>query len=154
MSLWRWLRFGAILVAASGGACVLRAQIPVGTLSGIVTDPKDAVVTGAHVTAVSASQGASRTTDTNGSGIYVLSDLPAGAYDLRIEHAGFAAAEFKGTVLQAGNTATIAAPVSQVAAIAAMAPVAFMPPVRRWFPPNAASSTNPPRRRPPGKLPA
>ncbi|MFZ1013105.1 MAG: carboxypeptidase-like regulatory domain-containing protein, partial [Terracidiphilus sp.] len=107
MSLWRWLRFGAILVAASGGACVLRAQIPVGTLSGIVTDPKDAVVTGAHVTAVSASQGASRTTDTNGSGIYVLSDLPAGAYDLRIEHAGFAAAEFKGTVLQAGNTATI-----------------------------------------------
>lgn len=107
MSLWHWLRFGAILLAASGGACVLRAQVPVGTISGIVTDPKDAVVTGAHVTAVSASQGVSRTTDTNGSGIYVLSDLPAGAYDLRIEHAGFAAAEFKGTVLQAGNTATL-----------------------------------------------
>jgi hypothetical protein len=79
----------------------------VGSIGGIVTDPKDAVVAGARVVALSAAQGVSRDTVTNGSGLYLLSDLPAGSYDLRIEQAGFAPSEFKGIQLDAGYNATI-----------------------------------------------
>ena len=92
----------ATLLAASGFA-----QVPVGSINGIVTDPKDAIVIGAHVTAVSAAQGVSRDTVTNGNGLYALSDLPPGNYDLRIEQSGFAVSEFKGIVLQAGLSTTI-----------------------------------------------
>jgi hypothetical protein len=92
----------ATLLAGSGFA-----QVPVGSVNGIVTDPKDAIVIGAHVTAVSAAQGVSRDTVTNGNGIYALPDLPPGAYDLRIEQAGFAVSEFKGVVLEAGLSTTI-----------------------------------------------
>ena len=51
----------------------------------LVTDPKDAVVVGAHVAAVSTTQGISRETVTNRSGLYSLPDLPAGTYDLKID---------------------------------------------------------------------
>lgn len=78
-----------------------------GSVTGIVSDPKDAVIAGAHVTAISTAQGVSRATTTNSSGVYVLSDLPAGVYDLRIEQPGFATAEFNSVTIQAGNSATI-----------------------------------------------
>ena len=61
------------------------AQVPSGSLDGRVTDPKDAVLVGARVTLVSIAQGVSRVTASNGSGLYVVPDLPAGAYDLKIE---------------------------------------------------------------------
>jgi hypothetical protein len=83
------------------------AQIPVGSISGIVTDPRDAVVISAHVTAVNAAQGFSRETSTNSSGVYVLPDLPAGAYDLRIDQQGFAVSEFKSIVIEAGRSITV-----------------------------------------------
>jgi hypothetical protein len=84
-----------------------QAQVPVGSIGGIVTDPKDAVVVSAHVTVVNAAQGFSRNTTTNGSGVYALPDLPAGTYDLRIEQQGFAVSEFKGLPLEAGNSLTV-----------------------------------------------
>ncbi len=83
------------------------AQVPVGSLNGIVTDPKGAVITSAHITAVSAAQGVSRDTVTDNSGLYSLADLPIGAYDLRVEHTGFATAEFKSVILEAGLSRTI-----------------------------------------------
>src|SRR5258707_1350890 len=76
--------------------CMAQAQIPSGSLNGLVTDPKDAVIVGAHVTAVSATQGFSRDTLTDRSGLYVLPDLPAGDYSLKIEQVGFAVSEVKG----------------------------------------------------------
>ena len=99
----RFLLLGLLIPAAS----VVYAQIPDGGLNGLVTDPKDAVVAGAHVAAVSTTQGISRETVTNGSGLYVLSNLPAGTYDLKIEQAGFAATEFKAIAIEAGRTSTI-----------------------------------------------
>ena len=87
-------------VAAAG-------QVPVGSLNGIVTDPKDAVVAGANVTALSASQGVSRTTVTNGSGLYSLSDLPTGIWTLQVQQPGFAMSEFRGVNIEAGKSTTI-----------------------------------------------
>lgn len=83
------------------------AQTPSGSISGIVTDPKDAVVPDAHVVALNALLGVSRNTTTNARGVYVLADLPAGTYDLRIEQPGFAVREVKGITLEAGHSVTI-----------------------------------------------
>lgn len=107
MSSCRSMRLCALLSVIALATCLSRAQVPVGSIGGIVTDPKDAVVAGARVVALSAAQGVSRDTVTNGSGLYLLSDLPAGSYDLRIEQAGFAPSEFKGIQLDAGYNATI-----------------------------------------------
>jgi hypothetical protein len=99
----------ALLVAgvvALIGAAVC-AQVPTGTINGIVTDPHDAVVPNAHVVALSTAQGVSRETSSNADGLYVFPNLPAGSYDLKIEAAGFAPAEFKETIVQAGRTTTI-----------------------------------------------
>jgi hypothetical protein len=94
---------GVLALAAS----LVHAQVPDGSLNGLVTDPKDAVIVGAHVAAVSTTQGISRTTTTNGSGLYVLPNLPAGTYDLKIEQSGFAASEVKSITIEAGRTTTI-----------------------------------------------
>jgi hypothetical protein len=100
-SLWTVVVF----LAVAGTTC--RAQVPVGSLNGIVTDPKDAVVVGAHVTAIDTAQGVSRTTVTNGAGLYSLSDLPAGSWTLRVEQPGFAVSEFRNVVIEAGKSTTI-----------------------------------------------
>ena len=63
-----------------------------GTVSGTVSDPSQAVVTGAHVTITSVSTGTARTTVTNNVGSYRFDLLPAGAYKLAIEGTGFATA--------------------------------------------------------------
>lgn len=98
-----------ILVSAFTAALsvVAYSQVPTGSLNGRVTDPKDAVLVGAHVTAVNDAQGISRDSITNGSGLYVLADLPTGSYDLKIECAGFAAHEAKAVVVEAGRTTTV-----------------------------------------------
>ncbi len=93
-----------MLAFAGGTAC---AQIPTGSLNGMVTDPKDAVVSGAHVTAVSSTQGVSHETTTNSSGLYTLPDLPAGQYDLKIEQPGFAVSEFRSVDIEPGRNTTI-----------------------------------------------
>jgi hypothetical protein len=107
MRLYRSMRLCALIAIVAAAASVCRTQVPVGSINGIVTDPKDAVVAGARVVALNAAQGVSRDTVTNSSGLYLLSDLPAGSYNLRIEQAGFAPSEFMGIVLEAGRSATI-----------------------------------------------
>ncbi len=107
MRVDRSMRLCALVAIVAVAASVCRTQVPVASISGIVADPKDAVVAGARVVALSAAQGVSRDTVTNSSGFYLLSDLPAGSYNLRIEQTGFAPSEFTGIELGAGHSATI-----------------------------------------------
>jgi hypothetical protein len=83
------------------------AQVPTGTINGIVTDPRDAFVPNALVVATSKAQGITRETSTNDDGVYVFPNLPAGDYDLKIQAPGFAPAEFTNAVVQAGRTTTL-----------------------------------------------
>jgi len=96
--------------------CIAHAQVPDGGVNGLVTDPKDAVLVAAHVSAVSATQGTIRETHTNSRGLYVLPNLPAGIYDIKIEVPGFAASEFKGVTIEAGRTTTVDAKLQIVSA--------------------------------------
>ena len=63
------------------------------TVSGVVTDEHGARVVGAAVTASFNATGAARRAPTDAEGRYRLVELPPGAYTLRVEAPGFAAAE-------------------------------------------------------------
>lgn len=110
--------YAGIAVACVGGlmASVGLSQVPTGSLNGRVTDQKAAVLVGAQITAVNLAQGVSRATTTNASGLFDLADLPAGAYDLKIEDTGFAAREIKNIAITAGHDSTVNAEMAVAAA--------------------------------------
>jgi hypothetical protein len=78
--------FGLLLVVL---ARPVVAQLDIGSLTGVVTDPQGGDIQGAQVTAVEASTGATHSATTNSDGVYALLSLPPGTYDLTIRHEGF-----------------------------------------------------------------
>ena len=58
-------------------------------ITGKVTDPSDAPLAGAKVTATDVARGTVRTTETNIEGFYNLPRVPVGSYEIRVEMAGF-----------------------------------------------------------------
>jgi hypothetical protein len=60
----------------------LFAQKITGTITGVVTDPQGAAVSGAEVTAKNEGTGATRAATTNASGVYVVPDLSPGNYEV------------------------------------------------------------------------
>jgi hypothetical protein len=111
-------RFLIVAMLLGAVAAMIRAQVPTGTINGIVSDPHEAVVPNARVVAISKSQGVSRETSSNADGLYVFANLPAGNYDLKIEASGFSPIEFKDVIVQAGRTTTLDARM-QVASVGA-----------------------------------
>src|SRR3984885_15513654 len=80
----------ALLVIALMMAPSLVAQSLVsGDLTGTVTDPSGAVVSGATVTLKSEATGAARTATTSSSGTYRFSLLPPGSYTVTVTASGF-----------------------------------------------------------------
>jgi hypothetical protein len=59
------------------------------TLTGVVTDPNGAAVPGVKITATLESAGIRRETVTNNEGLYVLTELVPGEYEMRVEAQGF-----------------------------------------------------------------
>ena len=59
------------------------------TLTGVVTDPNGAVVPGVTVTATQTATGVRRQTTSNDEGLYVITDLAPGDYEIRVEAKGF-----------------------------------------------------------------
>jgi hypothetical protein len=83
------------------------AQEVTASITGTVTDPSGAAVPGATVTATSQERGIAYTALTNDSGIYRVSQLPAGSYDLKVEKSGFAVATHPAFVLTVNQVARI-----------------------------------------------
>jgi hypothetical protein len=67
----------------------LRAQSTNASLSGRITDPSQALISEAKVTAVSGDTNVRYETKTNGSGEYYLTNVPPGPYSIEVEKAGF-----------------------------------------------------------------
>jgi hypothetical protein len=65
------------------------AQAVNGTLLGTVTDPTGAVVSNAKVTIVLTGQSVEHATVTNGSGDFIVPDLPSGTYNITVVATGF-----------------------------------------------------------------
>lgn len=78
------------------------------TLTGVVTDPAGALVPGATITATNKATGAKRQTTSNDAGLYVLSNMTPGEYDVRVEAAGFSTkVSSEPIALQVGQTVTL-----------------------------------------------
>jgi hypothetical protein len=89
------------LLALSGQAY---AQRTTASLRGTVSDPTNAVISGAKVTVKGEDTGLTRSTTTNSSGLYSFTDLPVGSYRLEVEFAGFRTAVRSKVVLNVADT--------------------------------------------------
>ena len=83
------------------------AQQITGNISGRITDDQNAAVPGVTVTAQNGETGYVRTGMTDGEGIYRLTGLPVGTYDITAELQGFTKINQKGLVLNVGQTLDI-----------------------------------------------
>jgi len=76
-------------------------------MSGTVTDDTGGVLPGVTVTATQTNQGLTRVAVTDGTGTYVLTNLPTGPYQIEVGLQGFQTYVQTGIVLQVGDTASI-----------------------------------------------
>src|SRR4029453_17700978 len=76
------------------------AQTPTGEISGTVVDASGLPVPGVTVTLTSQATNVPRVVQTNDSGVYVISAIPPGTYDLRAELSGFRTVERRGIAAQ------------------------------------------------------
>ncbi len=83
------------------------AQSATATLSGTVTDEAGAVISGANIAVINTAQGFQRSTTTNAEGAFVVTLLPPGNYSVKVEHAGFNAAELKDVILNVNDQKVI-----------------------------------------------
>ncbi len=83
------------------------AQSATATLSGTVTDPNNAVVPGARVTATNTGTGLKREATTSGSGTFTIPLLPPSTYTVLIENQGFTPAEIKDVTVNVGDNVAL-----------------------------------------------
>lgn len=94
----------ALFVCSASNGYVYAQQSATATLSGIITDPNGAVVQGAQVTATQKATGFKRETTTSEEGLYTISNLPPGEYEVKVQATGFAAKVSQApVVLQVGQ---------------------------------------------------
>src|SRR5262245_32118725 len=84
-------------------AASLQAQGIYATLTGVVSDPSQAVVTQAKVTLRDEQSGSQRQTVTNSDGYFTFASVPVGSYEISIEAKGFNLYKVAGITLSGGD---------------------------------------------------
>jgi hypothetical protein len=92
-----------VLVCALSYTPDLPAQSIYGTLTGIVSDPSNAVVANAAIKLRDQQSGALRETVTNSEGYYTFASVPPGAYEITISSPGFETYSQTGIALGGGD---------------------------------------------------
>src|SRR6476659_4000702 len=85
----RHLFTASVAVVIMGFAANAHAQVDRATLTGIVKDPSDAVVSGGKVKVTSLATNAIATATTSGDGTYLVVNLAPGEYLVQVEAPGF-----------------------------------------------------------------
>ncbi|MFN8005130.1 MAG: carboxypeptidase-like regulatory domain-containing protein, partial [Acidobacteriota bacterium] len=102
-------------------------QAATATIEGVVTDPNNAVVVGARVAVRNVDTGLTREIITDSSGLYRLTALPPGTYQISASATGFAENKFGSVQLTVGQKLNIdlslRVNVSEAVEITAAAPV-------------------------------
>src|SRR4051812_6032087 len=96
----------AVAVALMASSSMLCAQVSA-SISGRVEDATGAVVSGANITVKSIETGATRTSTTDSAGNFILSSLPLGPQEVKVEKTGFKAAVRTGIDLAVGQDAVV-----------------------------------------------
>src|SRR5689334_6556352 len=92
----------ALLAAVIAGICW--SQTNFGRISGSILDSSGASIPNCVVTVNNPATGQKLQTETDNAGLFVFPSLPAGTYNVRVEHAGFRSAEQNGVVLDAASS--------------------------------------------------
>jgi outer membrane receptor protein involved in Fe transport len=100
-------RFICALLAIAALATPAIAQQTTGNLTGRVVDEQGAALPGATVTGRNTETGFIRASETDAEGVYRLTALPVGTYDITVELSGFSKFEQKGIVLNVAQTLDI-----------------------------------------------
>src|SRR5499425_318670 len=98
------LAIGTLCLIASGTAT---AQSDRGTIAGTVTDSSGAVVSGASVTVRGVDTGNIFKTTSTAEGVYRISDIAIGRYDVTVESQGFKSSVQKGVLVQINTVAAL-----------------------------------------------
>src|SRR6266853_5786293 len=88
-------------------SCFLLAQSPNATITGRITDPSKAAVTGAKVIATNVDTGIQQSTTTGAEGLYTIVSLNPGNYKLEVEKQGFRTVVKPDIVLHVQDVSTI-----------------------------------------------
>src|SRR5713226_1569281 len=112
MDMKKWLVWGLGLVCIALAVLLCSANVTMGqevtaTITGTATDPSGAAIAGAKVTAKSVERGITYTAETNESGLYRISQLPVGSYELKVEKTGFASVAYPAFVVTLNQVARI-----------------------------------------------
>ncbi len=99
-----WVVLPALFLLAAISAL---AQLPTGTILGVVKDTSGAVVPNADVTIQSSETNQTRRAVTDSSGAYRVPALPVGHYDIKVEHSGFKTETQIGLNLEVGQEAVV-----------------------------------------------
>src|SRR3954453_396589 len=78
-----------------------------GEITGTVTDPSGAAIAGATVQATNTQTGLKQSAKTSDSGLYRITLLPLGPYEVEVQAAGFGTRKTTGIVLTAGSIASV-----------------------------------------------
>ena len=99
------IRCLALTLAVFAGWTSLAAQTSTvtATLAGTVVDPSGAAVAGAKIRLRNPETEQAREAQSDGQGAFRMSGIPVGTYELRVEHAGFAAYARSGVTLTLGQ---------------------------------------------------
>lgn len=96
-------RFPLVVLAVFLSCGVANAQRTTASIRGTVTDSTGAVVPGATITVNNQETGFTRSTTSNGSGVYLLSEIPIGRYTVTSELSGFRPVSNTNVVLNVGD---------------------------------------------------
>jgi hypothetical protein len=94
-----------IVFCCTGVMCF--AQSDRGSVSGIVTDPSGAGITGAKVTITNAGMGTQNSTVTTGAGTYTIPQVSAGVYSVTVVAPGFTTLVRNGITVSVGEVAPV-----------------------------------------------
>jgi len=95
--------FAAVAVCSLSIALSLSAQSIYGTLTGIVSDPSNAVIANANIKLREQQSGVVRETVTNAEGYYTFASVPAGGYEITVTAPGFESYSQTGVPLRGGD---------------------------------------------------
>jgi outer membrane receptor protein involved in Fe transport len=110
------------------GAGTCLAQVDTATITGTIADPSGAAIVSAKVRATSQTTSLDYNGVSNEAGVYVITAMPVGTYDVEVTASGFQTVRRRGVVLNAGARARLDVPmtigqVSEVVDVTARLPL-------------------------------
>jgi len=99
--------FGAITLLAATLLLATTALAQTASITGTVTDAKDAVVQGASITVKNTATGAERATTSGSTGSYSVTNLVPGPYEVTVTSTGFKVVRISNLVLTVAQVATV-----------------------------------------------